>query len=42
MIIEYNQKSEQTDAETSSWLHDAQIEVEVTKPDLGKRSQKAK
>ena len=41
-IIEYNQKREQSDARTWSWLHDAQMEVEVTKSDLGKKSQQAK
>ena len=38
---EYNQKREQSDARTWSRLHDAQMEVEVTKSDLEKKSQEA-
>ena len=36
---EYNQKHEQYDARTWSRLHDAQMEAEVTKSDLEKKSQ---
>ena len=39
---EHNQKREQSDARTWSRLHDAQMEVEVTKSDLEKKSQEAK